>query len=115
MAGAICCSWCYCEILAAATWRKQTLGQRERRPGSAFEDPRAAAGGGGAESLQGGRWEGSQEGERVQDGARCESERAVGEYDKDITSTSEIHIISNLKPVFYNYNYHYLVLAFEVL
>lgn len=79
MAGAVCRSGCYCEIPAAATRRKQTLGQREGRPGSTSEGPRTAAGGVGAESLQGGRREGGQEGERVQDAAGCESDWTVRE------------------------------------
>lgn len=77
MARTVCCSWCDCEILAAATRREQTLRKRQGRPGSAFEGPRTAAGGDGAESLQGGRREGGQEGEGVQDAAGCEFDRAV--------------------------------------
>lgn len=72
MAGAIRRSWCYREVFAAATRREQTLGQREGRSNGALEEKRPAAGGVGAESLQGGRREGGQEGEGVQDAAGCE-------------------------------------------
>lgn len=74
MAGAIRRRRCYCEIFAAAAGGEQTLGQRQGRPRGAFEEPRTAAGGVGAESLQGGRREGGEEGEGVQDAAGCESE-----------------------------------------
>lgn len=74
MAGALRRSGRHCEVFAAATWRKQTFGQREGRPGIAPEDSRTTAGGGGAESQQRGGRERRQEGERVQDAAGCESE-----------------------------------------
>lgn len=85
MAGAVCCSWRYREVLTAATGRKQTLRKREGRPGGTFEEPCSAPGGAGAESLQGGRREGGHQGERAQDAAGCKSDRAVRES-KDIMS-----------------------------
>lgn len=87
MAGALCCSRCYSENTAAAAGGKQTLGKREGRSGSTFEEPHTAAGGVGAESLQGCRREGGQKGERVQDAAGCESDWAVCQNKNGIIRT----------------------------
>lgn len=67
--GGRCCR----KVLTAATRRKQTLWKREGRHSSTIKEPRTTAGGGSAKGLQGGGRKGLQEGERVQDAARCKS------------------------------------------
>lgn len=94
MAGAVRRSWRYREVFAAATRREQTLGQRERRSDGTLEEKHPAAGGVGAESLQGGRREGGEEGEGVQDAAGCESDCDVRENISLLSLTSELPLFT---------------------
>lgn len=73
MAGALCCSWCHREILAAATGRKPMFRKREGSVGGTLKKPHTTAGGVCAKSLQRGKWERGQDGERVQDAPGCKS------------------------------------------